>query len=90
MSARAIAVAIVTVFFIIALQATLAGPITEVSDAINETGDYSDFGGNDGNDIITGLPGTWFTMGFIGIFGALLWASWRVLRRELTRGGGGL
>lgn len=89
MAVRTIAVAILAVFFIIALQITLAGPLTEISDSINNTGDYSDIGGEDGNAIITDFPGQWFTMGFVAIFGVLAWASWRVLRRELTRGGGG-
>lgn len=88
MGARTIAVAMLAIFFIIALQITLAGPFTTVADTINGTGDYSDVGGQDGNQIITDLPGQWFSMGFVAIFGTLAWASWRVLRRELTRGGG--
>lgn len=90
MGVRAVAVALTIVFFIIVLQVSLAGPLTTIADKINATGDYSDVGGQDGNEIITDLPGQWFTMGIIAIFGVLLWASWRVLRRELTRGGGRL
>lgn len=88
MGARTIAVAILAIFFIVILQVALIGPLTQVSDSINETGDYSDVGGQDGNDIITSFPDQWATMGIIAIFGVILWASWRVLRRELTRGGG--
>lgn len=91
MGARTIAVAMLVVFFIIILQVTLAGPLTSVADTINGTGDYSDFdrGTNDGNQIITDFPAQWFSMGIVAIFGTLVWATWRVLRRELTRGGGG-
>lgn len=89
MAIRTIALVILGVFFVITLQVTLAGPLTTVSDTINGTGDYSDVGGEDGNKIITDLPGQWFSMGIIAIFGILTWGTWRVLRRELTRGGRG-
>lgn len=88
MAIRTIAVALLAVFFIIVLQVALAGPFTQISTSINATGDYSDIGGNDGNAIITDFPRQWFAMGIFAIFGTLAWATWRVLRRELTRGGG--
>lgn len=86
MGVRTIAVAIFLIFAFVVLGSTLAGPLTTVADDLNSTGDYSDVGGQDGNKIITDLPGMWFNGVLIGVFGVMVWATWFVLRRELTRG----
>ena len=85
MSWRAAAAVLVVVFAIVVLQSVMAGPLLEVTGSLNATGDYSNehF---DGNQIMTDLPGSWFNMGLIGIFGVMTWAVWRVVREELTRG----
>ena len=41
MGVRTIAVALLAIFFIVVLQVSLAGPLTTVSETINETGDLS-------------------------------------------------
>lgn len=86
MSVRAAAVALFLIAGFVIIGVTLAGPLTTVADSINDTGDYSDVGGNDGNAIITGLVDAWFNIVLIVIFGTMAWAAWFVYRREATRG----
>lgn len=85
MSWRAAAAVLITVFAIVLVQAVLAGPLITFQEDLSATGDYSNehF---DGNSIMEGLPSVWFHMGLIGMFGIMLWAIARVVRRELTRG----
>lgn len=85
MSWRIIATVLVVVFSIILLQGALAGPLTETADRLGGSGDYENehF---DGNQIIQDMPGHWFNMGRVGIFGIMAWGAWRVIREELTRG----
>lgn len=94
MSWRTAAAVLIVVFAIAVVQAALAGPFTSVQTSLNQTGDYGDLEGAgpdyDGNDIITSLIGDWFNMGLVAMFGAMVWGVWRVVRREITRGGGGL
>lgn len=87
------AAVLVAVFSLAVLQAALADPAAEVTTQLNETGDYSDLegvSGYNGNDVITGLLGDWLNMGLMAMFGLMAWGSWRVVRKELTRGGGRL
>lgn len=86
MSWRVVATVLIVVFSIILLQGVIAGPLTETSERLNESGDY-DNEHFDGNQIISSLPGDWFNMGLVAIFGVMLWGAWRVIREELTRGG---
>lgn len=86
MSWRIIATVLVIVFSIVLLQSALAGPLMETSERLNESGDYSDNGHFDGNQIISDMPGHWFNMGLVAIFGIMAWGAWRVIREELTRG----
>lgn len=86
MSWRIIATVTITVFAIIIGQAVLIGPLHQTADAINETGDYSDNGHFDGNSLIYNIVYDWANMGLIAIFGVMLWGSWRIVRKELTRG----
>ena len=88
MSWRTAAAVLIAIFAIVLVQSALAGPFMTFSTALNSTGDYS--GGQiDANSFITGIPGAWFNMGLVAMFGLMLWAVARVVRRELTRGGGG-
>jgi hypothetical protein len=89
MSWKTAATVIVIVFVIAIGQAALAGPATNVQTSLNGTGDYNNDHFN-GNKIITTTLGSWFNMGLVGIFGIILWGFARVIRQELTRGGGNL
>jgi hypothetical protein len=85
MSWRTIATVFIIVFAIAIGQGLLAGPILEVADGLNGSGDYENehF---DGNQLIADLPGQWFNMGLLAMVGIMLWGAFRVLREELTRG----
>lgn len=85
MSWRTVATVIVVVLSIVLLQGLLAGPLLEVTDGLNDAGDYENehF---DGNQLIADMPGHWFNMGLLAIVGFMGWGAFRVLRRELTRG----
>jgi len=85
MSWRTVAVVFILVFAIAITQATLADPLLSVSEDLNETGDY-DNEHFDGNSLITEMPGHWFNMGLVAMFGLMAWGAWRVFREELTRG----
>lgn len=89
MSWKTATVVLIVVFAIALAQSALAGPMVQVTDSLNETGDYSNLDGVDGyngNDVITGLVDDWLNMGLIGMFGIMIWGIARVVRRELTRG----
>jgi hypothetical protein len=89
MAWRTIATVLIIVFAIVLAQIVLAGPMMEIQNSLNETGDYNNeyF---DGNDVITSMPGHWFNMGLIGIFGIMTWGIARIARNELNRRRGGL
>jgi hypothetical protein len=87
MSWRVVSVVFIVVFTLSLVGMAMAGPLTQVSEDLNETGDYSDNGEFDGNALITGLDGAWFNVILIGIFGIIAWGAARILREELTRGG---
>lgn len=74
----------VLVFTLAIAQALLAGPATDVSNDLNESGDY-DNEYFDGNDLIGSWTDDWLNMGLAGIFGTLVFGAAVVLRRELTR-----
>lgn len=86
MSWKATATVLIVVFTLVLIQSTLVGPATQITSDLNETGDYENehF---DGNTLITSWVGDWLNMGLVAIFGIMLWALARVVRRELTRGG---
>lgn len=85
MSWRIVATVMIIVFAIVLAQGALAGPLIQTGEKLNQSGDYSNphF---DGNQIIGDMPGHWFNMGLVAIFGIMLWGAWRVVREELTRG----
>lgn len=85
MSWKTAATVLIVVFVLLALQATLAGPMTQTLDALNETGDYNNSHFN-GNDLIPGYISSIFNMILIGVFGMMGWGAARILRREITRG----
>lgn len=85
MSWRTAATALIIVFVLLLLQATLAGPMTQTLDSLNETGDYSN-DHFDGNTLIPGYVESIFNMILIAVFGMMGWAATRIVRREITRG----
>lgn len=85
MSWKTAATVLIIVFVLLLLQSTLAGPMTQTVDALNETGDYDNPHFN-GNSLIPGYLSSWFDMILVGVFGMIAWAGARVLRREITRG----
>lgn len=86
MSWRIVSTVLIIVFAIVIVQGVLADPLIETGEQLNATGDY-DNEHFDGNSIITDMPTHWFNMGLVAIFGIMSWGAWRVVRRELTRGG---
>lgn len=88
MSWKATATVLIVVFTIVLIQSTMAGPANQITEDLNATGDYNNEHFN-GNELITSYVGDWLNMGLIGMFGIMLWGLARVVRRELTRGGGG-
>jgi len=85
MSWRTAATALIVVFVLLLLLTTLAGPMNQTLDALNETGDYNNTH-FDGNSLIPGYIGAWFNMILIGVFGMMTWGVARIVRREITRG----
>ena len=85
MAWKTISTVIIVVVAIGLAQMFLIGPLFNVQNSLNETGDYSNqyF---DGNSIMTGLPGTWLNMGLIGMFGVMTWGLFRIVRRERLGG----
>lgn len=85
MTWRTAAAALIVIFVLLLLQATLAGPMTQTLDSLNETGDYENehF---DGNALIPGYIQDIFNMILVAVFGMMAWATTRIVRREITRG----
>ncbi len=83
---KTIATVLIVVFTLVLVQSTLVGPATQITNDLNETGDYNNEHFN-GNKLITSYVGDWLNMGLIGIFGIMMWGVAHVVRRELTRGG---
>lgn len=85
MSWRTLAIIMIAIFAMIAVQSVLADPLVETASMFNATGDHStEF--YDGNSLITNLPGAWLNMGLIFAFGLMAYGIGVVVRRELTRG----
>lgn len=90
MSWQTVSAVLMVVFSLVLVQAVLAEPFIQITNDLNDSGDYSSLEGVDGyngNTVIGGLMEDWFNMGLIGIFGMMLWGVGWVVRRELTRGG---
>lgn len=88
MSWRTAATVLTVVFVIAVLQAVLAGPFVETQTTLNESGDHNESGYFE-DSIMEDWIDAWFNVGLIAIFGIMGWGVAHVVRRELTRGGGG-
>lgn len=89
MAWKTVATVMIIVFGIGIIQIAMAGPLTNVSNSLNETGDY-DNRHFDGNDVIIEMPIRWFDMGLLAIFGIIAWGTWTVIRNEIFEGRDGL
>lgn len=83
---RTVAAVMIVVFSILAVWATMADPLVQISNAFIE---IETSGQLNTDSKINTLVGSVFNMILVGVFGILAWGFWRVIRRELTRGGGG-
>lgn len=88
MSWKTAATVITVIFMLVSIWTLAADPLISIGNSFQDTGDNSNehF---DGDSIIDENIGAWFDMILVGVFGLMAWAGYRVLRRELTRGGGG-
>lgn len=84
MSWRTAAAVIIAVFALIVVWTVFADPLIEIGNAFQE---FDTSGQFNYDSTIDGLIGSWFDMIIFGVFGLLAWGAWRVVRRELTRGG---
>jgi TRAP-type C4-dicarboxylate transport system permease small subunit len=85
MSWRTIAAVLIVVFSMLAIWGTLADPLVQISNAFIDLETSGQF---NTDAKISRLTQSVFNMILIGVFGVMAWGIWRVVRRELTRGGG--
>lgn len=83
---RTIAAVFIAVFAFLVVGATMADPLVQIANAFQ---DIQTSGQLSTDSKIDRLVASWFNQILVAIFGILLWGVWRVIRRELTRGGGG-
>lgn len=88
MSWRTVIAVLIFVFAVIFMQSVFAGPLFQFG---NDLAAQDDDDGNslDSSAKIENLETVWFDMGIIAVMGIGVWGLARVVRRELTRGGGG-
>lgn len=82
MSWRVIAAVMIALFAILTVSATTADPLRQVTDSIEQI-DGADQSVEDQADMGERAYGNLI---LILVFGLIVWAVWRVLRRELTEG----
>lgn len=83
---RTVAAVMIVVFSMLVVWATMADPLVQISNAFI---DIETSGQLNTDSKINGLVATFFDTILVAVFGILAWGLWRVIRRELTRGGGG-
>lgn len=88
MAWKTIAAALTVILAIILIQQAAVGPLVEIIDGVQESGDYNTEHFN-GDQLMDGMVSAWLTGGLVGIFGIMVWALYRLLRYEVTRQGGG-
>jgi len=86
MSWKQAAAFLTVVFVITVIQTAIAGPLVTLQDTLINAVDFGSPHFN-GASLIRGIVSSWFQMGLVAIFGLMLVAIARVVRRELTRQG---
>lgn len=89
MAWKTIAAALTVILAIVLIQQAAVGPLTQIVDGVQESGDYNNEHFQ-GEQLMDDMVQGWLTGGLVGIFGIMVWALYRLLRREVTRQGGGL
>jgi len=85
MSWRTIAAVLIVVFSMLAIWATMADPLVQIANAFIDLETSGQF---NTDSKINRMVQSFFNMILVGVFGVMAWGIWRVVRRELTRGGG--
>lgn len=83
MSWRTAATLMIVVFVMLIVLSVMADPLVQIADAfqgIETSGQFNTDSKIDAN------VNAWFNMILVAVFGVMGWGTWRVLRRELTRG----
>jgi TRAP-type C4-dicarboxylate transport system permease small subunit len=84
MSWRTVAAVVIAVFSLTIIWVTLGDPLIQIANSFKDIGTSGQF---NYDSKIDGLVGTWFNTILVAVFGLMAWGAWRLLRRELTRGG---
>lgn len=84
MSWRTVAAVMIVIFTFIIVWVVMADPLVSIADAFIELDTSGQF--NTDSKIDAMVRG-WFNMILVGVFGIMAWGIWRVIRKELTRGG---
>jgi len=85
MALRTVATVLIVVTSLVLLTMFLSEPLLAIGDALKGVGNYSIAGTNASANLDRNI-GAWLNMFWIAVFGVMLWGTFRVLRRELTRG----
>jgi len=85
MSWRVIAAVLIFVLTMIVFQPLLGPALTQVTESLNETGDYDDRY-LDGNSVFGDLQQTLLRAVSFAVMGVLAWGAVRVVRKERFRG----
>lgn len=85
MSWRVVAVVLIFIMTMIAMQPLLGPALSETTTSINETGDYNE-SYMDGNSDIRGMYQTLLNGVLLAVFGVMGWGAVRVVRKERFRG----
>lgn len=83
MSWRTAATLMIVVFVMLIVLSVMADPLVQIANAFQDLETSGQF---NTDSKIDANVNAWFNMVLVGIFGIFGWATWRVLRRELTRG----
>lgn len=88
MAWRTMATVLIVIFAATMTWIVVADPLVEVGDHFKDL-DPNDDDQIDPSGQIDSHISAFFNMFLILIFGVMGWGAWRVLRNEITRGGGG-
>lgn len=86
MAWRTVAAVMVVVFSMLVVWSTMADPLVQIANSFIE---IETSGQLNTDSKINRMVAAVFNMILVAVFGIMAWGVWRVIRRELTRGGGG-